>query len=126
MYYRRSLFRNKADTRRIDGGIILDRYSIRMSTKAKNDYKKIIRYIKSNLHEPIIAEKYAILIKDRIDSLKYYPQKFEVASSVIVKQDNIRKLIINNYIVFYKIKEESKEVYILRIMYSGSDWIEKL
>lgn len=65
MYYRRSLFRNRADTRRIDGVIILDRYSIWMSTKAKNDYKKIIRYIKSNLHEPIIAEKYAILIKDR-------------------------------------------------------------
>lgn len=65
MYYWRSLFRNRADTRRIDGVIILDRYSILMSTKAKNDYKKIIRYIKSNLHEPIIAEKNAILIKDR-------------------------------------------------------------
>ncbi len=38
MYYRRSLLRNKANTRRIAGGIILDRYSIRMSTKVKNDY----------------------------------------------------------------------------------------
>ena len=37
-----------------------------------------------------------------------------------------QKLIINNYIVFYKIKEEYKEVYILRIMYSGSDGIGKL
>ncbi|HBC85292.1 MAG TPA: type II toxin-antitoxin system RelE/ParE family toxin, partial [Clostridiales bacterium] len=55
-----------------------------------------------------------------------FPFSISIASSVIVKQDNIRKLIINNYIVFYKIKEEYKEVYILRIMYSGSDWIEKL
>lgn len=104
----------------------MDRYSIRMSTKAKKDYKTIIRYIKSDLHEPRIAEKYAILIKDRINSLKYYPQKFEVVSSLIIGKDNIRKLIINNYIVFYRIKEEHKEVHILRIVYSGVNWIGNL
>lgn len=100
----------------------MDTYKIRLTIKAKNDYKKIIYYIKFNLNEPKIAEKYAILIKDKINTLESYPHKYEVIKSKLVKQGDIRKLIINNYIVLYKIIDKKKEVVILRILYNSMDW----
>ena len=100
----------------------MDTYKIRLTIKAKNDYKKIIYYIKFNLNEPKIAEKYAILIKDKINTLESYPHKYEVIKSKLVKQSDIRKLIINNYIVLYKIIDKKKEVVILRILYNSMDW----
>ena len=100
----------------------MDIYKIKLTMRAKNDYKRIIRYIKFNLNEPIIAEKYAILIKDKINSLESYPHKFEIIESKLIKQSDIRKMIINNYIVLYKITEQKKEVVILRILYNSMDW----
>lgn len=100
----------------------MDTYKIKLTLKAKNDYKRIIRYIKFNLNEPKIAEKYAILIKDKINALENFPYKFEVIKSKVIKQNNIRKLIINNYIVLYKIIDQKKEVIILRILYDSMDW----
>mgnify|MGYP003308304686 FL=1 len=100
----------------------MDTYKIKLTMKAKNDYKRIIRYIKFNLNEPKIAEKYAILIKDKINSLESYPHKFEIIKSKLIKQNDIRKMIINNCIVLYKITEQKKEVVILRILYNTMDW----
>ena len=100
----------------------MDTCKIKLTMKAKNDYKRIIRYIKFNLNEPGIAEKYAILIKDKINSLESYPHKFEIIKSKLIKQNDIRKMIINNYIVLYKIIDQKKEVIILRILYNSMDW----
>ena len=44
----------------------LKKYKVQLSIQAKNDYKSIIRYIKYELLEPIIAEKYAKLIKNNL------------------------------------------------------------
>lgn len=40
----------------------MEKYKIKFSKEAKNDYLDIIRYIKYNLVEPTIANKYSILI----------------------------------------------------------------
>ncbi len=99
-----------------------DTYKIKLTIKAKNDYKRIISYIRFNLNEPKIAEKYTILIKNKINTIESYPHKFEVIKSKLIKQNDIRKLIINNYIVLYKIIDQKKEVVILRILYNSMDW----
>ena len=104
----------------------LKKYKVQLSIQAKNDYKSIIRYIKYELLEPIIAEKYAKLIKNELNSLEYQPQKFAIIDYDIIKKYNFRKLIIKNYIAFYRINEDEKIVNVERILYSGTDWKNKL
>ena len=64
----------------------LKKYKVQLSIQAKNDYKSIIRYIKYELLEPIIAEKYAKLIKNELNSLEYQPQKFAIIDYDIIKK----------------------------------------
>jgi len=104
----------------------LEKYKIQLSIKAKEDLKNIVRYVKYELLEPLIAQKYAELIKNEIKTLEHMPQKFAVIDTNIVKYDNFRKLIIKNYIAFYRINEEEKIVNIERILYGSTDWKNKL
>lgn len=104
----------------------LKKYKVQLSIQAKNDYKSIIRYIKYELLEPTIAEKYAELIRNELNSLEYQPQKFAIIDYDIIKKYNFRKLIIKNYIAFYRINEDEKIVNVERILYNGTDWKNKL
>ena len=49
----------------------MKKYKVQLSNQAKNDYKGIIRYIKYQLLESTIAEKYAKLIRNELNSLEY-------------------------------------------------------
>ena len=103
-----------------------NKYKIQLSIKAKNDLKEIVLYIKNELKEPAIANRYTNLVKREIQKLEYFPQKFAIIDDDIIKDLNIRKININNYIVFYTIDDEVKRVNIVRILYGASDWLSKL
>lgn len=74
----------------------MEKYKIQLSIKAKNDYKRIINYIKNELLEPSIANKYADLINNEIQTLEYLPQKYDIIDYDAVKELEFRKLIIKN------------------------------
>ena len=103
-----------------------EKYKINLSIKAKDDLKSIVLYIKNNLNEPAIANKYAKIIREEIQTLGYSPQKFAVIDDSSVKDLNIRKLIVKNYIAFYRVNEENKVVNVERILYGSSNWINEL
>ena len=103
-----------------------EKYKINLSIKAKDDLKSIVLYIKNKLNEPAIANKYAKIIREEIQTLEYSPQKFAIIDDSSVKDLNFRKLIIKNYIAFYRINEENKIVNVERILYGASNWINEL
>ena len=98
-----------------------EKYRIELSIKAKNDIKSIVLYIKNNLNEPSIANKYAKMIKEEIKTLEYSPKKF-----TIIDGDTIKDLKIRKYLAFYRVNEEEKVVNVERILYGSSDWINRL
>ena len=103
-----------------------NKYKIRLSIKAKDDLKNIVFYIKNELHEPIIATKYFQFIKKELQTLEFLPQKYAIIDDDIIKNLQIRKLNIKNYIVFYRIDEQKNIVNIERILYNASDWLSNL
>lgn len=104
----------------------MEKYNVQLSITAKEDIKNIINYIKYELLEPSIANKYAKLLKNELKSLEYQPQRYSIVDSNIIGYSNIRKMIIKNYIAFYRINFESKKVNIERVLYGGSNWINKI
>ena len=65
------------------------------------------------------------MIRNEIKTLEFSPQKFAIIDDDAIKDLNIRKLIIKNYIVFYRVNENKNIVNIERILYGASNWIEK-
>ena len=103
-----------------------EKYQVLLSIRAKEDLKNIVFYIKHDLKEPAIASKYAQIIKNEIKALSYFPQRNEIIDDNTIVDLKIRKLIIKNYIAFYRINEKDNIVNVERVLYGASNWINEL
>ena len=102
----------------------MKKYNIEYSKESKQDLIGIKQYIKYNLQEPEIAEKLISKIRKEINSLKDNPEVYAIIDDDIIKKLEIRKLIVDNYIVFYRIKDNN--IQIVRVMYGRRNWINLL
>ena len=102
----------------------MKKYNIEYSLDAKQDLIEIKQYVKYNLQEPEIAQKLILKIRKEISTLKNNPEIYTIIDDDIIKKLEIRKLIIDNYIVFYRIKNNN--IQIVRIMYGRRNWINLL
>ena len=104
----------------------MNKYKIQFSKDARMDLIDTYSYIKYNLQEPAIAKKLIAKIREEINKLKDNPSIYAVIKDEIIKKKEIRKIIVNNYIVFYKVEENKKLVEIVRIMYQRRNWTKFL
>lgn len=103
-----------------------EKYDVKVSIEAEKDLQNIIIYIKDKLKEPEIARRHTGLMRKEIKSLEYFPQRYAIIDNERIKKFKFRKLIIKNYIAFYRIDEEKKAVNVERVIYGASDWIYEL
>lgn len=102
----------------------MKKYNIEYSKESKQDLIGIKQYIKYNLQEPEIAQKLISKIRKEINNLKNNPEKNAIIDDDIIKKLEIRKLIVDNYIVFYRILVNN--IQIVRVMYGKRNWINLL
>jgi len=55
-------------------------------------------------------------------SLDKLPVRPALVADKLLAAQGIRKLIVENYIVFYVISETDETVTVIRILYGGRDW----
>lgn len=101
-------------------------YKIKISNEAKIDLYSIFEYISNQLFEPKIALKTIRKIKNEIFSLSTMPERFSLVTDERLEKLGIRKVIADNYIVFYFIDKKTKLVFIIRVLYGKRDWLSLL
>ncbi len=102
----------------------MKKYNIEYSKESKEDLIEIKQYINYNLQEPETANKLISKIRKLIRTLKENPEIYAIIDDDIIRKLEIRKLIVDNYIIFYRIKNDSIEI--VRIMYGRRNWINLL
>lgn len=101
----------------------MNTYDIQITEPAENDLHSIAAYISKELLEPKTARKVITRIAESINSLEVMPLRNALATDKRLAYKGIRKIMIDNYIIFYIVTEESKTVTIIRILYSRRDWL---
>ena len=102
----------------------MKKYNIEYSKESKQDLIGIKQYIKYNLQESETANKLISKIRKEINALKDNSEIYAIIDDDIIKKLEIRKLIVDNYIVFYRIKDNN--IQIVRVMYGRRNWINLL
>ena len=92
-------------------------YDIQITEPAEKDLYEIGIYISKELLEPMTAKKVISKIAKVINSLEDMPLRNAVVTDERLAYRGIRKVNVDNYIVFYIAQEENKTVTILRILY---------
>ena len=102
----------------------MNKYKIEYSKEAKQDLIDIKKYVKYNLQEPKIATRLITKIRREINKLSDNPQIYSIIDEDFIRKLEIRKIIVDNYIIFYRFKIDV--VQIARILYGRRNWINLL
>lgn len=100
----------------------MKKYKVEVSKKAKADLESIISYLKYNLAGDIIAERYAFLFKQGLRELEYVADLVPVLDKRLTGIENIRKVNVRNYVIFYSVAEKNGKVLVLRVGHAFMDW----
>lgn len=97
-------------------------YKIVSTPEAELDYRNIFEYIAYNFKMPKIAINLISSIKIKINSLKDAPKRYKIFDEEPWRSRELHYFIADKYLVFYLVKDETKEVWIMRIMHQGMDY----
>src|SRR5665647_2873802 len=97
-------------------------YSLKFTPKAQDDLDEIYSYISTKLFAKIAAAALMDNIEKSIMMLALFPLSCSFVIDEPLKSRGYRKLIVDNYIVFYLVNEEEKQVVIMRILYGASNY----
>lgn len=102
----------------------MNKYSIEITVPAERDLYQISQYISHELLEPDIAQNLIDKIGNAIISLEEYPLRNALVSDERLSLQGIRRIIIENYSVFYIVSEQNNKTIIIRILYNRRNWTE--
>ena len=100
-------------------------YQLEYLPIAKQDMIGIARYISHELCNPAAAEKLSQEMIESADKLTAFPYVNSIHPTVKPLKHEYRKLLVQNYIMFYWIDEPTKQLTIARVIYARRDY-EKL
>ena len=100
----------------------MKKYIVEVSESANIDLENIISYIKHDLKENIIADKYKLLFKQALKRLEDVAGSMTILNQEITGHRNIRKLNVRKYIIFYIVDDENNKVFVVRIGHTLMDW----
>lgn len=101
-------------------------YNVQIIDEALNDMSEISNYIRYNLKEPKIADEHIDAFLNEIDNLKNTADIYELLDKDIVGEDNIRKINVKNYMIFYNTDESNLLVQVIAVFYGMSNWQIKI
>lgn len=98
------------------------KYQIAVLKQVENDMKEIIEYYRDMLKEPETAARIYEMIIQKFYSLETMPQRCRIVSEPPYAQMGIRRLLVGNYVIFYRVVENRKTVYIHRVLHHRRQW----
>ena len=91
------------------------KYKVRFSPFAKEDKKEIKAYLSK--FYPETPRKFTVSLKEHIANLKENPYLYPEYPG----KTDYRRMLVGNYIVFYKVNDTEKQIDIYRILRASWD-----
>ncbi len=103
-----------------------NKYALIIFPKAAEDIENIFKYISVDLLNPIAASNLIDKFYSKLDNVRHFPKSMPKISNRVVQNKNIRKLVVDNYVVFYNVNEKQKSIEVVRVLYGMMNWVNLL
>ena len=101
-----------------------NKFNLNIFPSARIDMEQIFEYISADLSNPSAALKQINDFEKAFDTVCVFPESCPLINNEYVKDKSLRKLIVNNYIAFYRIKDH--EIQVVRVIYGMRNYEEFL
>ncbi len=102
------------------------KYNLAVFPKAVEDIENIVSYVANELKNNSAATKLLNDFYNIMESIRSFPTSCPKINNIAVKNNNLRKAIVKNYIVFYHVNELSHTIEIVRVLYGMMNYIDIL
>ncbi|MCL2186951.1 MAG: type II toxin-antitoxin system RelE/ParE family toxin [Treponema sp.] len=96
-------------------------YKLTYAQSYHEDVKSVVNYIKNSLQNPIAAQKLKDDLKTKNKKIKENPFMYPAVPDEFLASKGYRFAMVNNFMIFYKVKE--KQIEVIRFLYGYRDWI---
>lgn len=100
----------------------MKRYNLAIAEAAEADLEEIADYISYELKEPETALKQIARIEEAITTLEELPERNSLVQDNYLAAKRIRKLPIDNYLIFYNVNISTNIINIARVLHKRRDW----
>lgn len=100
----------------------MDKYNVSLTSRALRDLDGIYVYITQTLLVPETALGMVDKIEKEILSLEEMPYRFPERKTGAYANKGYRQLFVSNYTVIYRIDEKRRQVIVITIRYSPSQF----
>lgn len=89
---------------------------------ARKDMLDIVKYISMELQNPDAANHLAVEMVDAAESLVTFPYTTPAYQPIRPLKHEYRKILVQNFLMFYWVDEEKKLVTVARVVYAKRDY----
>lgn len=97
-------------------------YNLEYLPVARQDMIDIVRYIGVELANTVAADRLATELIEAGESIPKFPYAYPAYTPIRPLKHEYRKLLVQNYFMFYWVDEEKKLVTIARVIYAKRDY----
>ena len=97
----------------------MDKYKVKVTPRAISELDRIYKYIADDKLAPQNAKGQVDRIKKAVLNLDTFPQSHQERNEGRYAGKGYRQLLIDNYIIIFRIDELHKTVYVVTIQYQG-------
>ena len=103
-----------------------DVYEVKVTSQAQEQMSEIIEYISHELVAPDAANNLLDKMENSIMSLAKFPERNQVIEEEPWRTEGIRKIVVNNFLIYYWINCAEKKVQVTAVIYSKRNQLEQL
>lgn len=100
----------------------MDKYVVKLYARAYRDLDDIYTYIAKNLLEPGTALNMVDELEKAIFSLEQLPERGAIRRIGDYANGDYRQLFVKNYCIIYRVLKQKKEVHIVTVRYTPSNF----
>lgn len=103
-----------------------DNYDVKITKQAKEQMAQIVDYISNELFAPEAAIQLLDKLENSIMALEEFPERFQLIDEEPWRSEGVRKIVVNNFLVYYWIKPQERKVHVTAVIYAKRDQLKQL
>ena len=97
-------------------------YKLEYLPAARKDMLEIVQYISRELQNPDAADRLAVELVNAAEGVLKFPYATPAYQPIRPLKHEYRKILVQNFLIFYWVEEEKKLVTVARVMYAKREY----
>ncbi len=98
--------------------MIVERYKVFLTEKARDNLLELRRYVVEALKEENTASEYLHAISKAVMSLDEMPMRYKIIEDEPFNSMKLRRMIVKNFYVYYSVDKRNNTVFVRAVIYS--------